>query len=611
MVGHEYEALTGRVSRIRSSNIGGLFQDVEHTYDANGNLETRTDNVAPPGTAFDIFLYDGRNRLVDHYHGGTLVEHVDYTPDGSGNIQNLSSLGNYAYNPVPNRPAHMPSTAGNVTLTFDPRGTGNVVTRATSSSLQNFTYDAAAQVTGIGVNGVPNAVQLKYHTNGDRASKATAAGIRIRYSGAYERETTATTTEHRYRIDTPFGPIGEIVRNDAGAELSRTLWHKDLLGSPEVITTAGGGVVHRQRFSAFGRSDNPSWESANPAIRRVRRGYTGHEHDPETGLVNMRARLYDPVIARFLTPDPIVQRPGWTQSWNRFSYAWNSPMNWVDPLGLQNVEVSMGDYCNAAGQCGAIPGIDIALQGDPMMSVYLPQLAYSPYDPLTLDTPLGFPSESGQDTGVPFEVPGANPTDEFSPRKAESLPIPLGIPIPVAPAPPPAPAPAPAPGPAARPTPVPVSPWFGAGFLATQDYDPNMTGAPPAPSTTPAPAPAPAPGGSGGVGNVPPSNRTGTDTPDPDPNTPRWPQTPEEMDKFLRMTGNRIPDGPTTPGRGMVRWQLGRIRITFEKHPYDVTSHPFHRGPHWHLDSPGWGPHSRFLPGDPIPGFPGSGYIPP
>ena len=37
------------------------------------------------------------------------------------------------------------------------------------------------------------------------------------------------------------------------------------------------------------------------------RGYTGHEHLLSVGLINMNARLYDPVLHRFLQPDNYVQ----------------------------------------------------------------------------------------------------------------------------------------------------------------------------------------------------------------------------------------------------------------------------------------------------------------
>ncbi len=58
----------------------------------------------------------------------------------------------------------------------------------------------------------------------------------------------------------------------------------------------------------------------------------------------MGARLYDARIARFTTPDPIVQAPAWSQGWNRFAYAWNNPFAWVDPTGLENEEVVPDEY---------------------------------------------------------------------------------------------------------------------------------------------------------------------------------------------------------------------------------------------------------------------------
>jgi hypothetical protein len=75
------------------------------------------------------------------------------------------------------------------------------------------------------------------------------------------------------------------------------------------------------------------------------------------------------------------------------------------------------------------------------------------------------------------------------------------------------------------------------------------------------------------------------------------------MDDLLNMPGSRIPDGPTTPGRGKVIWTPSdQITITYEQHPYHPNAPNWHRGPHWHLDTP-WNPHQRYLPGDPIPGY--------
>ena len=47
----------------------------------------------------------------------------------------------------------------------------------------------------------------------------------------------------------------------------------------------------------------------------------------------MNGRIYDPVLARFLSPDPYVQAPDFTQSYNRYAYCWNNPFKYEDPTG--------------------------------------------------------------------------------------------------------------------------------------------------------------------------------------------------------------------------------------------------------------------------------------
>ncbi|MBQ7195414.1 MAG: RHS repeat-associated core domain-containing protein, partial [Bacteroidales bacterium] len=63
------------------------------------------------------------------------------------------------------------------------------------------------------------------------------------------------------------------------------------------------------------------------------RGWGGHEYLPEFGLYNCNARLYDPYYGRFLSPDPFVQVPDFTQNLNRYSYALNNPLKYIDKSG--------------------------------------------------------------------------------------------------------------------------------------------------------------------------------------------------------------------------------------------------------------------------------------
>jgi hypothetical protein len=49
--------------------------------------------------------------------------------------------------------------------------------------------------------------------------------------------------------------------------------------------------------------------------------------------------MYDPILGRFLSPDKYVQAPGFTQSYNRYSYCLNNPLSYVDPGGYELITI--------------------------------------------------------------------------------------------------------------------------------------------------------------------------------------------------------------------------------------------------------------------------------
>jgi RHS repeat-associated protein len=109
----------------------------------------------------------------------------------------------------------------------------------------------------------------------------------------------------------------------------------DLQGSITALLKQNGAVSERFSYDAWGRRRNPAnWNDYNvKAPRLISRGYTGHEHLDGFGLINMNGRMYDPVIGRVLSPDKVVQAPGYTQSFNRYSYCMNNPLRYNDPSG--------------------------------------------------------------------------------------------------------------------------------------------------------------------------------------------------------------------------------------------------------------------------------------
>ena len=90
-------------------------------------------------------------------------------------------------------------------------------------------------------------------------------------------------------------------------------------------------------YDAWGNLRNPQthalYTESNMPTLFLERGFTGHEHMPEFGLINMNARLYDPALGRFLSADPYIQLPDFSQSYNRYTYCLNNPLRYADITG--------------------------------------------------------------------------------------------------------------------------------------------------------------------------------------------------------------------------------------------------------------------------------------
>jgi RHS repeat-associated protein len=120
-------------------------------------------------------------------------------------------------------------------------------------------------------------------------------------------------------------------------------FHKDHLGSIQVLTNETGAVVERDSYDAWGERRNPTGEDdpLYPSLSltsQVTRGYTGHEQLDTVGLVHMNGRIYDPVIGKMMSADPTVPNPIDAQAYNRYAYVGNNPLSLTDPTGFYDVD---------------------------------------------------------------------------------------------------------------------------------------------------------------------------------------------------------------------------------------------------------------------------------
>jgi RHS repeat-associated protein len=137
--------------------------------------------------------------------------------------------------------------------------------------------------------------------------------------------------------------VAIVSRRSDGSNTTRYIL-QDHLGSVASILSSTGASIVSESFDAFGaRRDADAWAGPCPCgtlsqIAAIsRRGYTGHEMigGHSMGLIHMNGRVQDAVIGRFLSPDPIVQFPFFSQSFNRYSYVLNNPLTFTDPSGFK------------------------------------------------------------------------------------------------------------------------------------------------------------------------------------------------------------------------------------------------------------------------------------
>ena len=242
---------------------------------------------------------------------------INYAPNG--NITQKSDVGAYVYD------------ATKV----------NAVKEVNSNNLdvlaqQNITYSSFQSPTLI----KEGDYQLELLYSHDRSRKKTTLKQNNQtkqttyFSGGYEKQVDAqnNTTELHY-----LNNINTIVVKQNN-QYKYYFTYKDHLGTIVAITDINGNVVEEFNYDAWGLKRNPdNWtyelDTTPSTLTWFKRGYTGHEHLDEFGLINMNSRLYDPQIGRMLSPDNYIQSSGYSQNYNRYSYVWNNPMKYTDPSG--------------------------------------------------------------------------------------------------------------------------------------------------------------------------------------------------------------------------------------------------------------------------------------
>jgi len=344
----------GFLKSVKTS-YSSLVDPLQHNtadYDELANVTLRKDLVKK---SQEEAFYDSLNRLehIDRKVNGDTESRETMSYSHNGNINTKWDMsGTYSYggnasncNGIAAGPHAVTSANDDDTYCYDLNG--NML----SGAGRNIIWGAFGKPTEISKG---SAVKVKFEYGPDRK--------RIRRLDTQDNFITQTTTSYVGNYEKVIKASGVIderhyvggflvinkITDGANTEVKENYLLKDNLGSvvttieiDQLVNSPSLYQAERSSFDAWGKRRNADWSAflSNDSLYNFKSsvtdwGFTGHEQVDEVGLIHMNGRMYDPILGRFISADPIIQDPTDLQSLNRYSYVRNNPLTLIDPSGF-------------------------------------------------------------------------------------------------------------------------------------------------------------------------------------------------------------------------------------------------------------------------------------
>ncbi|WP_269532643.1 Ig-like domain-containing protein [Chitinimonas sp. BJYL2] len=339
----EYNEHTGLLNEGEYTNAAQQSKMREsYSYDVLGNVDQRTHTWSGTNSTIEGFSYDGLNRLATATVTGQPTQYFEY--NAIGNLTRKTGVGtglpgSYRYptqGATAIRPHAVDSIDGVGSFSYD--ANGNMTSGAgrniswTSFDMPLCMTKGSIQGDGSCASGATTWSQFVYGPEHQRLKQLKQDGS-IVYAGAMEVELDSSSAVKRIKTYWPQG-LGVEIEEGGNTQLRWT--HVDRLGSVVGISDEAGNFVEQLGFDAWGKRRNLNGNGTPDSLdgQTDNKGYTGHEMLDALDLVHMNGRVYDPLVARFMSADPLIQEPEHSQSYNRYTYVWNNPTNLTDPTGF-------------------------------------------------------------------------------------------------------------------------------------------------------------------------------------------------------------------------------------------------------------------------------------
>ncbi|MCI9843341.1 RHS repeat-associated core domain-containing protein [Flavobacterium pectinovorum] len=245
----------------------------------------------------------------------------------------------------------VPASIKKLSIRLDNDGIGNVwfddvqIRKTNNNPKLDITYNAFKSPIQIEETGVEK-ISFTYNADDQRSTMYYGGledkelrPLRKHYAADGSMEIKQNTTTGAIEFVTYIAGDGYsapiAVKSDGVNPANYLYLHRDYQGTILAITNDAGAVVEKRLFDAWGdliKVQDGAGNTLN-GLTVLDRGYTGHEHLQSVGLINMNARLYDPLLHRFLQVDNYIQDPANTQNYNQYGYVLNNPLLYTDPSG--------------------------------------------------------------------------------------------------------------------------------------------------------------------------------------------------------------------------------------------------------------------------------------
>lgn len=298
-----------RPRSIGTSGVVGSedWQSGDYRYDGSGNIKE---------IGGDLFSYDAFQRLVYSKIGNA---QQDYAYDRFGNMTQMGA-NNFSVDSSRNRLDSF--------YVYDPAG------RVLQTTTTGYEYDGLNMIThrdyldddDTYIYG-PDNERLAVINDATGRSLVTVRDASSRVSREYTQtgpRTWVASKDYLYS--------NRLVASYSYEANEWRHYHPDHLGSPRLITDENGNKVAEHTYLPYG--EELIFPDSVEDGERFK--FTSHERDAKDQDY-MHARYYSPRIARFLSLDSGPGRMESPQTLNRYLYAVDSPVNFVDPDGREVV----------------------------------------------------------------------------------------------------------------------------------------------------------------------------------------------------------------------------------------------------------------------------------